>query len=116
MVLGTLHGMGIDVAGEISSSLGCLDLLIQVPTTTYVIELKLDSSPEAGLKQIRKQEYHGPYLGQGKAMAIVGLSFSWQQRNIATWQGELLDEYGEIIRKLAPAAKQRPWPCFWLLC
>ena len=54
MVLGTLHGMGIDVAGEISSSLGCLDLLIQVPTTTYVIELKLDSSPEAGLKQIRK--------------------------------------------------------------
>ena len=104
--MGILHGMGIDVAAEIPSSLGCLDLLIQVPTTTYVIELKLDSSPEAGLKQIRKQQYHAPYLGKGKAIAIVGLSFSSKERNIATWQGELLDEHGALIRKLAPVAKQ----------
>ena len=106
LVLSMLRGMRINVAAEIPSSLGCLDLLIQVPTTTYEIELKLDSSPEAGLKQIRKQQYHGPYLGQGKAIAIVGLSFSSETRSIATWQGELLDEDGKLIRKLAPAAKQ----------
>ena len=106
LVLSMLRGMRINVAAEIPSSLGCLDLLIQVPTTTYVIELKLDSSPEAGLKQIRKQQYHAPYLGQGKAIAIVGLSFSSDTRSIATWQGELLDEDGKLIRKLAPAAKQ----------
>ena len=106
LVLSMLRGMRINVAAEIPSSLGCLDLLIQVPTTTYVIELKLDSSPEAGLKQIRKQQYHAPYLGKGKAIAIVGLSFSSDTRSIATWQGELLDEDGKLIRKLAPAAKQ----------
>ena len=106
LVLSMLRGMRINVAAEIPSSLGCLDLLIQVPTTTYVIELKLDSSPEAGLKQIREQQYHAPYLGKGKAIAIVGLSFSSDTRSIATWQGELLDEDGKLIRKLAPAAKQ----------
>ena len=106
LVLSMLRGMRINVAAEIPSSLGCLDLLIQVPKTTYVIELKLDSSPEAGLKQIREQQYHAPYLGKGKAIAIVGLSFSSDTRSIATWQGELLDEDGKLIRKLAPAAKQ----------
>ena len=105
-VLSILKGMRINVAAEIPSSLGCLDLLVQVSKTTYVIEVKLDLSPEEGLKQIKKQQYHRPYLGQGKAIAIVGLSFSSKKRNIATWQGELLDEHGELIRKLAPAAKQ----------
>ena len=79
---------------------------MEVPTTTYVIELKLDSSSEAGLKQIISQEYDRPYLGQGKSIARVGLSLSSKKRNIATWQGKLLDEHGALIRKLAPAAKQ----------
>ena len=44
--------MDLEVSSEISSSWGRLDLLIQMPQTSYVIELKLDSTPEAGLKQI----------------------------------------------------------------
>ena len=36
----------------------------------------------------------------------TGISFSSQERNIAIWQGELLDEDGTLIRQLAPAAKQ----------
>jgi hypothetical protein len=98
--------MDLEVSAERASNLGRLDLLIQLPRTTYVIELKLDSSPEAGLKQIISQEYDSPYLGQGKSIARVGLSFSSKKRNIGTWAGELLDEHGKVIRKLAPAAKQ----------
>ena len=105
LVLSMLRGMRINVAAEIPSSLGCLDLLIQVATTTYVIEVKLDRSPEEGLKQIREQQYDRPYLGQGKAIVRVGLSFSSKERNIATWAGELMDEHGALLRKLAPAAK-----------
>ena len=105
-VLSLLRGMRINVAAETPSSLGRVDLLVQVPTTTCVIEVKLDSSPEEGLKQIKKQQYDRAYLGQGKAIARVGLSFSSKKRNIATWAGELLDEHGELLRKLAPAAKQ----------
>jgi hypothetical protein len=37
----------------------------------------------------------------------MGVSFSSTNRGIAEWQGELLDEGGALIRKLAPAAKQQ---------
>ena len=106
LLLSLLNGMDLAVSSEIASSWGRLDLLIQMPQTTYVIELKLDSSPETGLKQIISKGYDRPYLGQGKSIVRVGLSFSSDKRNIDTWQGELLDESGKLIRELAPAAKQ----------
>ena len=106
LLLSLLNGMDLEVSSEISSSWGRLDLLIQMPQTSYVIELKLDSSPEAGLEQIISKKYDKPYLGQRKSIARIGLNFSSDKRNIDTWQGELLDENGKLIRKLAPEAKQ----------
>ena len=106
LLLSLLNGMDLEVSSEISSSWGRLDLLIQMPQTSYVIELKLDSTPEAGLHQIISKGYDRPYRGQGKSIVRVGLSFSSDKRNIDTWQGELLDEDGALIRKLAPEAKQ----------
>ena len=41
----------------------------------------------------------------GEKIVVMGVSFSSQELNIATWQGELLDEGGELIRKLAPEDK-----------
>ena len=98
--------MDLEVYAEVANNFGRLDLLIQMPKTSYVIELKLDSSPEAGLKQIISKGYDRPYRGQGKSIVRVGLSFSSDKRNIDTWQGELLDEHGALIRKLAPEAQQ----------
>ena len=106
LLLSLLNGMDLEVSSEISSSWGRLDLLIQMPKTSYVIELKLDSSPEAGLHQIISKGYDRPYRGQGKSIVRVGLSFSSDKRNIDTWQGELLDEHGTLIRQLAPEVKQ----------
>ena len=39
-LLSLLSGMGLEVAAETPSSLGRLDLLVEVATTTYVIEGK----------------------------------------------------------------------------
>jgi hypothetical protein len=98
--------MNLEVYAETISNSGRLDLLIQMPKTTYVIELKLDRTPEEGLHQIISKGYDKPYLGQGKSIARIGLNFSSKKRNIDTWQGELLDEDGKLIRQLAPEAKQ----------
>ena len=98
--------MGLEVAAETPSSLGRVDLLLLMARTTYVIELKLDKSPEEGLKQIKEKQYYLPYLNQGQELALIGLNFSSTSRNIDSWAGELLDEHGELIRKLAPTAKQ----------
>ena len=105
-LLSLLSGMGLEVAAETPSSLGRLDLLVEVEGTTYIIEVKLDSSPAEGLRQIRDKQYHAPFLGQGKAIALVGLSLSSKSRNIATWAGELLDTHGALIQMLRPEDKQ----------
>lgn len=107
MLLSLLSGMGLEVAAETPSSLGRVDLLIELPTITYVMELKLDSTPEAALEQIYAKQYHVPYLKQGKEVALVGLNFSSKTRNIATWTGELLDEHGAPVRKLTPQEVNR---------
>ncbi len=104
-VLSLLSGMGLEVAAETPGNLGRLDLLVKVRGTTYIIELKLDKSPEQGIEQIRGKQYHLPYLHQGQQLALVGLNFSSASRNIAGWSGELLDEQGELIQLLTPEAK-----------
>ena len=101
-LLSMLSGMGLRVAAETSSSLGRLDLLVLLDSTTYVMELKLDKSPTEGLQQIKEKKYYVPYLNQGKALALVGISFSSTARNIGSWVGELLDEHGGVIRALTP--------------
>ena len=102
LLFNLLNSIDLKVSAEVTNNLGRLDLLIEMPKTSYVIELKLDSTPEAGLNQIISKKYDRPYLGQGKSIARIGLNFSSDKRNIDTWQGELLDEDGKLIRKLVP--------------
>ncbi|MCH5234229.1 MAG: AAA family ATPase [Muribaculaceae bacterium] len=47
-----LHLMDIDVRSEVQLADGRIDLLIKTDKYIYIIELKLDSSPEAALQQI----------------------------------------------------------------
>ena len=101
LLLSLLKGLGLKVVAEASNNLGRLDLLIEMSKTTYIIELKLDQGPEKALKQILAKAYDRPYLGQGKSIVRVGLNFSSDKRNIDSWQGELLDQSGTLIRKLA---------------
>ena len=58
------------------------------------------------MKQTLDQEYSQRCRHQGKKIVVMGVSFSSKKRNIDTWQGELLDEDGKLIRKLAPEDKQ----------
>ena len=106
LLFSILNSIDLEVSAEVTNNSGRLDLLIQMPKTTYVIELKLNRTPEEGLHQIISKGYDKPYLGQGKSIARIGLNFSSNKRNIDTWQGELLDENGSLIRKLAPEDKK----------
>ena len=58
------------------------------------------------MKQTLDHEYSQRCRHQGKQIVVMGVSFSSKKRNIDTWQGELLDENGKLIRKLAPEAEK----------
>ena len=101
-----LRGMGLDVVSESALNLGIIDILIRLPNTYYLLELKLDKTPEEALAQIHKQQYFAPHLHKGKQLALVGVNFSSDTRSIDDWTGELLDENGQRLRVLTPDKKK----------
>jgi len=102
MLLSMLYGMGFAPLSERATNTGRIDVILEVPSTTYIMELKLDGSADAALKQIHEKEYFKQYLHKGKKIAIIGANFSSKNRNISDWKGELLSETGEIIKEILP--------------
>ena len=97
-----LYGMGFDPLSERATNTGRIDLVLEVPKTTYILELKLNSTEEKALKQIHEKEYFKPYTHKGKQIVIIGANFSSELRNISGWKGELLSESGDKVRDLLP--------------
>ncbi len=102
MLLSMLYGMGFDPLSERTTNTGRIDVVLEVPNTTYIIELKLDGNANAALKQIYENEYFKPYTYKGKNIVIIGANFSSKNRNISDWKGELLSEAGKLIKVILP--------------
>ena len=105
MLLSILYGMGFDPLSERTTNRGRIDIVLEAPNTTYIIELKLDGSSDKALQQIHEKGYFKPYIRKGKKIVIIGANFSSKDRNISSWKGELLSEKGEKIKTLLPPKK-----------
>ena len=101
MLLSMLYGMGLKTFSEQSTNRGRIDVVLEIPKTTYIIELKLNGSAEKALLQIHEKGYSKPYRNKGKKIVIVGANFSSDKRNISEWKGEILSEDGVFIRAIA---------------
>ncbi|MCB1116194.1 MAG: AAA family ATPase [Chlamydiia bacterium] len=102
ILLSMLYGMGFDPLSERLTNTGRIDVVLEMPKTTYIMELKLDGSAQAALKQIHEKEYFKPYTHAGKQIVNIGANFSSQLRNISDWTGELLSEEGSLLQTLHP--------------
>lgn len=102
MLLSMLYGMGFDPLSEKATNTGRIDVVLEIPNTIYIMELKLDESSEIALKQIHDKSYFKSYLHKGKKIVIIGANFSSKNRNISDWTAELLSEAGELIKKILP--------------
>jgi hypothetical protein len=102
MLLSMFFGMGFDPLSEKATNTGRIDVVLEVPKTTYILELKLNDSAEKALKQIHEKEYFKPYIHKGKQIIIIGASFSSELRNVSEWKGVLLSDSGEKIKDLLP--------------
>ncbi|MBF5059668.1 hypothetical protein NEPTK9_001184 [Candidatus Neptunochlamydia vexilliferae] len=102
MLLSMLHGMGFDPLSERAVNTGRIDVVLEMPKTTYILELKLDGSADKALQQIYQKDYFVPYTHKGKEIAIIGANFSSEARNVSEWKGDLLSESGEKVRELSP--------------
>ncbi|MBR2231990.1 MAG: ATP-binding protein [Prevotella sp.] len=70
---------------QVKTARGRTDMVVQMPDTVYVFELKVDGSAREALEQIGQRGYALAYSPQGRRVVKVGLSFSSQTRTISEW-------------------------------
>jgi hypothetical protein len=74
------------VHAEVRNSTGATDVTITTPDYVYVVELKINSTPEAALKQIEEKGYAVPFLEGRRAVYKIGVNFSTETRTISDWK------------------------------
>jgi hypothetical protein len=74
-----------EVTAEVRSAKGATDVVVKTPKYIYVIEIKINATPEAALQQIDDKGYATPYLTDGRELVKLGVNFSTDTRTIDRW-------------------------------
>jgi Predicted AAA-ATPase/PD-(D/E)XK nuclease superfamily len=74
--------IGIIVQSEVCTSDGRCDAIVQTKTHIYILEFKLDQSPEAAFAQIIDKDYAQAQLNRGKPVIGIGINFSSETKNV----------------------------------
>lgn len=83
-IIFSLFGMYVDV--EVRTPRGRVDMVMRTATTLYVMELKLDHSAEAAMRQIDLKDYPARFAMYGLPVVRVGINFDSQTKTISDWQ------------------------------
>lgn len=77
--------MGMMVHCELHTAKGRIDMTVETDRFIYIMEFKVDESPEKALAQIDEKRYADRYLSDDRTVVKVGVNFSSSERNIASW-------------------------------
>jgi hypothetical protein len=72
--------------GQVRQALGVPDIVIETRGYIYVIELKINSTPQVALRQLDELNYALPYAMDGKELVKLGVNFSTEARTIDAWE------------------------------
>ncbi len=78
--------MGAYIKVEEDSAIGRADVVLHMPDTIYVMELKYDKSVDDALQQIDDKGYLIPYSADGKRLVKIGINFDSKKRTIGEWK------------------------------
>lgn len=77
--------LNVYVRTQVKVANGRADMVIMMPDTIYVIELKVDESAQKALDQINAKGYATPYLADGRKVVRVGVRFSTEKHTVDEW-------------------------------
>ena len=77
--------MNVYVQTQVKSANGKADVVIQMPDTIYVMELKLDKTAKEAIDQINTKGYAIPYQYDGRRVIKAGINFSSQTKTLTDW-------------------------------
>ena len=100
--LSLLEGMGLKTSAEDVTNLGRVDLVVETDKTTFIFELKINKNAEVALLQTELKCYAEKYCHQSKQLALIGVNFDTNYRNISDWRGKLFSTEGKLLTGLIP--------------
>ena len=77
--------LNVYVSTQVKCSHGRMDILVQMPDTIYVMELKTRGTAQEALQQIDDRHYALPFEADGRPVVKAGLLFDMQTRTLADW-------------------------------
>jgi hypothetical protein len=72
--------------GQVRQALGVPDIVIETGEYIYVIELKINSTPQVALRQLEEMNYALPFAMDGRELVKLGVNFSTEARTIDAWE------------------------------
>ena len=78
--------LNVYVRTQVKCIKGRIDILIKMPDTIYVMELKLHGTPLSALKQIESGDYGVPYTTDERKIVKVGIRFDMTKLAVKDWK------------------------------
>jgi hypothetical protein len=75
-----------EVNAEVRNAVGATDVIIKPPKYIYIVEIKIDATPDVALAQIEAKGYATPFLADGRKLVRIGVNFSTTSRTIEEWK------------------------------
>ena len=82
-----IGGKDLRTEMEKRTNRGRMDMLIETRDYIYIMEFKLDQSPEVALQQIKEKGYAEPWNDDPREKILLGVNFSSEERNIPEKDG-----------------------------
>jgi len=84
-----IGGKDLRTDSEKRTNRGRMDMLIEMKNYIYIIEFKLDQSPDVALQQIKEKGYAEQWKNDERTKILLGVNFSSEIRNIPEEKGWL---------------------------
>ena len=73
LLLATFQSCGVKTTAEKATADGAIDLVLELSSIIYLIEIKLNKSAKIALQQIEEKQYFLPFLQERKNIRLLGI-------------------------------------------
>ena len=80
--------LNVYVRTQVKVAGGRTDMVVYMPDTTYILELKVNGTAQEALEQIKQKHYDLPYHTEGNSIVMAGVRFNADTRTIDDWMIE----------------------------
>ena len=77
--------LNVYVQTQVKCHGGRIDMVVMMPDTTYVFEIKTSLSVQKAMRQIDDRGYVNPYLTKGRQVVKVAVKFDCKTMNVQDW-------------------------------